>query len=252
MLEIVDLSKRYDNGVLAVDKLNLTVQSSEIFVMLGANGAGKTTTMMCVLGFTEPTGGTAKIMGVDVGKNPLEAKKHVAYVSENVRLYGNFTAKQNLDFFTHLAGRKHVSNEEYEAVLARVGLERDAFNRRLKGFSKGMRQRLGIAIAIMKQAEVILLDEPTSGLDPKGGVEFLKLLAELREEDKAIFMTSHDIFRAREIADRVGIMSNGRMLHVITREEIDAQQVDLSKLYIEVIEMGLQDADAGVEAPAGS
>ena len=151
MLEIVDLSKRYDNGVLAVDKLNLTVQPSEIFVMLGANGAGKTTTMMCVLGFTEPTEGSAKIMGVDIGKNPLEAKKHVAYVSENVRLYGNFTAKQNLDFFTHLAGRKHVSNEEYEAVLARVGLARDAFNRRLKGFSKGMRQRLGIAIAIMKR-----------------------------------------------------------------------------------------------------
>ena len=115
-----------------------------------------------------------------------------------------------------------------------------------------MRQRLGIAIAIMKQAEVILLDEPTSGLDPKGGVEFLQLLAELREEDKAIFMTSHDIFRAREIADRVGIMSNGRMLHVITRAEIDARQVDLSNLYIEVIEMSLQNADAGVRAPAGS
>ena len=252
MLEIVDLSKRYDNGVLAVDKLNLTVQPSEIFVMLGANGAGKTTTMMCVLGFTEPTGGTAKIMGVDVGKNPLEAKKHVAYVSENVRLYGNFTAKQNLDFFTHLAGRKHVSNEEYEEVLTRVGLERNAFTRRVKGFSKGMRQRLGIAIAIMKQAEVILLDEPTSGLDPKGGVEFLNLLAELREEGKAIFMTSHDIFRAREIADRVGIMSNGRMLHVITREEIDADEVDLSHLYIKVIEMGLQNADAEVEASGGS
>ena len=126
MLEIVGLSKRYDNGVLAVDRLNLTVQPGEIFVMLGANGAGKTTTMMCILGFTEPTEGTAKIMGVDVGKDPLEAKKHVAYVSENVRLYGNFTAKQNLDFFTHLAGRKHVSNQEYEEVLTRVGLERDA------------------------------------------------------------------------------------------------------------------------------
>ena len=252
MLEIINLSKRYDNGVLAVDGLNLTVQPGEIFVMLGANGAGKTTTMMCVLGFTEPTEGSAKIMGVDIGKDPLEAKKHVAYVSENVRLYGNFTAKQNLDFFTRLAGRSHVSNEEDEEVLARVGLERDAFNRRLKGFSKGMRQRLGIAIAIMKQAEVILLDEPTSGLDPKGGVEFLKLLAELRQESKAIFMTSHDIFRARQIADRVGIMSNGRMLHVITREEIDAHQVDLSELYIRVIEMSLENADAGVQASSSS
>jgi len=252
MLEIIDLSKRYENGVLAVDGLNLTVQPGEVFVMLGANGAGKTTTMMCVLGFTEPTEGTAKIMGVDVMKDPLEAKKHVAYVSENVRLYGNFTAKQNLEFFTRLAGRTQVSGEEYEQVLARVGLEKEAISRRLKGFSKGMRQRLGIAIAIMKQAEVILLDEPTSGLDPKGGVEFLKLLEELRQEGKAVFMTSHDIFRARQIADRVGIMSTGRMVHVITRQEIDERRVDLSDLYIKVIETSLEGAGAGAGAETSS
>ena len=252
MLEIINLSKRYDNGVLAVDRLNLTVRPGEIFVMLGANGAGKTTTMMCVLGFTETTEGTAKIMGVDVGKDPLEAKKHVAYVSENVRLYGNFTAKQNLEFFTRLAGRTQVSNDEYEQALARVGLEKESFSRRLKGFSKGMRQRLGIAIAIMKQAEVILLDEPTSGLDPKGGVEFLKLLEDLRQENKTIFMTSHDIFRARQIADRVGIMSNGRMVHVITRQEIDEHRVDLSELYIRVIETSLENTDARAEVSGSS
>jgi ABC-2 type transport system ATP-binding protein len=252
MLEIIDLSKRYENGVLAVDGLNLTVKPGEIFVMLGANGAGKTTTMMCVLGFTEPTEGTAKIMGVDVTKDPLEAKKHVAYVSENVRLYGNFTAKQNLEFFTRLAGRTQVSGEEYEQVLARVGLEKEAVSRRLKGFSKGMRQRLGIAIAIMKQAAVILLDEPTSGLDPKGGVEFLKLLEELRQEGKAILMTSHDIFRARQIADRVGIMSSGRMVHVITRQEIDEHRVDLSELYIKVIEASLEGAGARAETSSAS
>ncbi len=252
MLEIIDLSKRYDNGVLAVDKLNLTVKPGEVFVMLGANGAGKTTTMMCVLGFTEPTGGTAKIMGVDATKDPLGAKKHVAYVSENVRLYGNFTAKQNLEFFTRLAGRTQVSSEEYAQVLERVGLEKEAVSRRLKGFSKGMRQRLGIAIAIMKQAEVILLDEPTSGLDPKGGVEFLKLLEELRQEGKAIFMTSHDIFSARQIADRVGIMSSGRMVHIITRQEIDDDRVDLSKLYIKVIEASLEGAGARAETSSAS
>jgi ABC-2 type transport system ATP-binding protein len=104
----------------------------------------------------------------------------------------------------------------------------------------------------MKQAEVILLDEPTSGLDPKGGVEFLELLEELRREGKTIFMTSHDIFRAREIADRVGIMSNGRMLHIINRQEIEAHQVDLSELYIRVIEMSLQNAKAEAEQPLNS
>jgi len=242
MLEIDNLSKQYDNGVLAVDRLNLTVPEGEIFCMLGANGAGKTTTMMCVLGFTEPTEGTARINGIDIRRDPLEAKKHVAYVSENVQLYGNFTARQNLDFFTKLAGRYDVSRDEYDEVLQRVGLPPESFSRRLKGFSKGMRQRLGIAIAIMKDAEVILLDEPTSGLDPKGGVEFLALLSALREEDKAILMTTHDIFRAREIADRTGIMSQGQLRRIVSREE--ARDEDMTSLYLRYIEMPLDRARA--------
>ena len=229
MLEITDLSKHYGE-VKAVQNLSLTIQPGEIFTMLGANGAGKTTTIMVSLGFTEPTAGTVKICGIDVAKDPLEAKKHVAYVSENVMLYGNFTARQNLDFFTKLGGRKNVSDEDYERVLERVGLQREAFNRRVKGFSKGMRQKLGIAIAIMKDAEVILLDEPTSGLDPKSGAEFIQLLAELREEEKAIWMTTHDIFRAKEIADRLGIMVDGKLVKVLTREELEEE--DLEKLYV--------------------
>ena len=128
------------------------------------------------------------------------------------------------------------------ATLERVGLEKDAFRRRVKGFSKGMRQRLGIAIAIAKNAEVILLDEPTSGLDPKGGAGFLRLLNTLRDEGKAIFMTTHDIFRAREIADRVGIMSQGQLRRVISKEE--AAQANLEQLYMEYIEMPV-DAAAG-------
>jgi len=232
MLEIIDLSKHYGD-VKAVQNLDLTIQPGEIFTMLGANGAGKTTTLMVSLGFTEPTTGTVKICGIDVTKEPLEAKKHVAYVSENVMLYGNFTARQNLDFFTKLGGRKDATDADYEQVMERVGLQTDAFNRRVKGFSKGMRQKLGIAIAIMKDAEVILLDEPTSGLDPKSGAEFLKLLAELSEENKAIWMTTHDIFRAKEIADRLGIMVEGRMVKEMTQEELG--QEDLEKLYVEYV-----------------
>ncbi len=232
MLEIIDLSKHYGE-VKAVQKLNLTIQPGEIFTMLGANGAGKTTTLMVALGFTEPTEGTVRICGVDVTREPLEAKKHVAYVSENVMLYGNFTARQNLDFFTKLGGHKDASDADYERVLARVGLQEDAFNRRVKGFSKGMRQKLGIAIAIMKDAEVILLDEPTSGLDPKSGAEFLQLLAELRGEGKAIWMTTHDIFRAKEIADRVGIMVQGRMVQELSQEELEHE--NLEKLYIQYV-----------------
>ena len=232
MLEIAGLEKHYGE-VKAVQGLSLTIEPGEIFCMLGANGAGKTTTLMVSLGFTEPTTGSVKICGIDVAKDPLEAKKHVAYVSENVMLYGNFTARQNLDFFTKLGGVKDATEQAYEQVLARVGLQQDAFNRRVKGFSKGMRQKLGIAIAIMKDAEVILLDEPTSGLDPKSGAEFLHLLAELRAEGKAIWMTTHDIFRAKEIADRVGIMVAGRLVQVLTREEL--QQQDLEALYVQYV-----------------
>ena len=157
----------------------------------------------------------------------------MAYASENVMLYGNFTARQNLEFFTKLGGRKNVTDEEYEAVMERVGLQRDAFKRRLKNFSKGMRQKLGIAIAIMKDAEVILLDEPTSGLDPKSGAEFLQLLSELRGENKAIWMTTHDIFRAKAIADRVGIMTEGNLVKVFTREELE--QEDLERIYVDYV-----------------
>ena len=168
MLEVRNLTKIYDNGIRALNNLNLTVEAGEMFVMLGANGAGKTTTIDLILGFIEPTEGTALINNVDVVKNPLEAKKYVAYVSENVMLYGNFTARQNLDFFTKLAGNKKATKADYDAAMRRVGLPEEAFKRRVKSFSKGMRQRLGIAIAIMKDAKLVLLDEPTSGLGPRG------------------------------------------------------------------------------------
>ncbi|MFA6447909.1 MAG: ABC transporter ATP-binding protein [bacterium] len=233
ILRIKNLSKIYDNTVLAVDNLDLDIHSSEIYCMLGANGAGKTSTLMLILGFSDPTGGSVEICGIDVNKDPLKAKKKVAFVSENVQLYGNFTGRQNLDFFTKLAGRPNVSDDEYNKVLLRVGLAEAAHKRRVKGYSKGMRQRLGIAIAIMKQAQLILLDEPTSGLDPKGGMEFLRLCDEMRQEGKGILMTTHDIFRAKEIADRVGIMSSGNLVRELERKEIEDE--NLEELYLKYI-----------------
>ena len=231
MLEINNLRKVYEDGTVGVDDLNLTVSAGEICVLLGANGAGKTSTIMLILGFTEPTSGTVKINGIDVQKDPLSAKRHVAYVSENVTLYGNFTARQNLAFFTQLARREKVSEDEYRAVFQRVGLAENAYHRRVRGFSKGMRQRLGIAVAILKNAELIVLDEPTSGLDPKGGFEFLETIRALKSEDRAILMSSHDIFRVKSMADRVGIMRSGKILEVLDREQIESQ--DLEKLYLE-------------------
>ncbi|NCC49789.1 MAG: ABC transporter ATP-binding protein [Spartobacteria bacterium] len=247
--EIDHLVKRYDNGVLAVDDLHLSVQKQEIFCMLGANGAGKTTTLMVSLGFTPPSGGTVRISGYDITREPLEAKAHVAYVSENVQLYGNFTAMQNIRFFSELSSRGKMEDAALHEVLARVGLGADAHKRRVRGFSKGMRQRLGIAIAIIRDADLILLDEPTSGLDPKGGLDFMNLLQELRREGRAVFMTTHDIFRAREIADRIGIMVRGKLVRVLETDEIE--HADLAAIYTHYIDqMAIQEGGARPDTTA--
>jgi ABC-2 type transport system ATP-binding protein len=231
ILKADDLSKRYEDGVLALDHLNLEVRPGEVYCLLGANGAGKTTTINLFLNFIPPTTGTCFINGTDVTKDPLEAKKHVAFVSENVMLYGNFTARQNLDFFAKLGGRTGLAKNDYYQVMRRVSLQEKAFDQRVKNFSKGMRQKLGISIAIIKNAPAILLDEPTSGLDPKAATEFLEIMAELKTEGKAILMSTHDIFRAKEIGDRVGIMKEGRLVMERTRQELEYE--DLVKIYID-------------------
>ena len=231
ILKADDLSKRYEDGVLAVDHLNLSIYPGEVYCLLGANGAGKTTTINLFLNFLPPTTGTCFINGIDVTKDPLEAKKYVAFVSENVMLYGNFTARQNLDFFAKLGGRTELAKSDYYQVMRRVSLQEKAFDQRVKNFSKGMRQKLGISIAIIKNAPAILLDEPTSGLDPKAATEFLEIMDELKAEGKAILMSTHDIFRAKEIGDRVGIMKEGRLVMERTRQEL--QYEDLVKIYID-------------------
>jgi ABC-2 type transport system ATP-binding protein len=231
ILKADDLSKRYEDGVLALDHLNLEVKAGEVYCLLGANGAGKTTTINLFLNFIPPTTGTCFIAGIDVDRDPLEAKKHVAFVSENVMLYGNFTARQNLDFFAKLGGKPDLTKEQYYQVMRRVSLQEKAFESRVKTFSKGMRQKLGIAIAIIKDAPSILLDEPTSGLDPKAAEEFQETLVELKNEGKAILMSTHDIFRAKDIGDRIGIMKEGRLVMERTREALLTE--DLVKIYIE-------------------
>ncbi len=232
MLEAVNLTKRYDDGVLALDGLNLRVFPGRAYAMLGANGAGKTTTINLFLNFIDPTEGEARVAGIASHRDPLLIREKVSYVSENVMLYMNFSAVQNLDFFARLAGKsKGCSRDECREVLRRVGLEDDCHDRKLRTFSKGMRQKCGIAIAVIKGAPAILLDEPTSGLDPKAAFEFMNLLDSLRAEGRAILMSTHDIFRAREIADDIGIMKEGRLVMQRSREELEGE--DLEKIYLD-------------------
>lgn len=230
-LEAINLTKRYEDGVLAVDNISFKVYPGQIFAILGGNGAGKTTTVNLFLNFLEPTEGETQINGVVTHKEPLKAKQYVAFVSENVMLYGNFTAMQNLDFFTRLGGKTGLSHEDYHKVLMRVGLPEEVHNKKLKGFSKGMRQKCGIAIAILKDAPAILLDEPTSGLDPKAGHDFLQLLESLKSEGKAILMSTHDIFRAKQIADVIAFMKDGRIIMQKNANELAGQ--NLEELYMQ-------------------
>lgn len=233
LIEASGLTKRYEDGHLALDDVSFEVRPGELYAMLGANGAGKSTTLNLFLDFIRPTSGEARIDGVVVARDPLEAKRRVAYVSENVALYPHFTALQNVELFARLAGRS-PGRDDLREVLDRVGLEREAQPRRLGGFSKGMRQKTALAIALIKDAPAILLDEPSSGLDPKAGRELTELLGDLRDEGKAILMSTHDVFRARQVADRVGILRAGRL--VTERERAQLVGVDLETLYVRTME----------------
>jgi len=231
MITAENLTKRYDNELLALDAINFNIKKGEVYCLLGANGAGKTTTIDLFLNFIKPTSGRALINGIEVAENPLEAKKYVSYGSGDVSLYSNFTARQNLEFFANLSGKLGLTKDDFYSVLREVGLQENAFEKKMRFFSKGMRQKVSIAIAMIRDTPAILLDEPTSGLDPKAGEELMETLDQLRRQGKAILVSTHDIFRVREIADRVGIIKEGRKVLERTREELEHD--DLQALYLD-------------------
>ena len=229
MIEAIGLCKTF-GAVVAVDHVTLTIQPGEVFCLLGANGAGKTTTINLFLNFISPTAGEARIGGLNVVQHPVETKQRLAYIPEQVTLYRNLTGLENLRFFSRLAKAAADSDDELLAILDQVGLRSDQAGRRVGTYSKGMRQKVGIAITIAKGATALLLDEPTSGLDPKAANDFSVLLSDLRARGVAILMATHDLFRAKESGTRVGIMKHGRLV-----ESMDTKQLghsDLEQIYL--------------------
>ncbi|MEO9513979.1 MAG: ABC transporter ATP-binding protein [Flavobacteriaceae bacterium] len=218
-----NLTKQYGETTV-LDQLNLNIGANEIYCLLGANGAGKTTTINLLLGFIEPTSGSAFINQLNVAENPKTTKRFLAYIPENLILYPSLTALENLDYFSGIAGKK-LSTLELKQFLEEAGLQPEAFTKRIATFSKGMRQKVGIAIALAKDAKVLLLDEPTSGLDPKASNEFGQLLQKLRSKGVATLMATHDLFRAKEVATRIGIMNNG-----VLKQELVASDISLAAL----------------------
>lgn len=228
MLEAVQLSKSYP-GKEALRNVSFRVAPGEIFCLLGANGAGKTTTINLFLQFIAPSGGQALIDGKEVSAHPVEAKRALAYIPENLMLYPNLTGMENLTYISTLAQKKH-DRPVLEAALKEAGLSAAEWDRRVSTYSKGMRQKVGIAIALAKEARVLLLDEPTSGLDPKASNEFSALLTRLRSKGVATLMATHDLFRAKETGTHIGIMKAGELVEQLSTAEVG--HVDLEQLYL--------------------
>ena len=230
LLEARGLSKDY-GATQALDSLDLAIAPGEVYCLLGPNGAGKTTTINLFLGFVSPSGGQALVSGMDVATHDRETKQRLAYIPEQVMLYRNLSGLENLEYFAALGGKGSLGRERLTDILVEAGLERDAVDRRVSEYSKGMRQKVGIAIAIAKEADVLLLDEPTSGLDPKAANEFSAMVERLRSRGVAVLMATHDLFRAKETGTRVGIMRYGRLVTELSTDEIG--HADLERIYLE-------------------
>ncbi|MEM6783459.1 MAG: ABC transporter ATP-binding protein [Bacteroidota bacterium] len=228
MLHARGLTKRF-GAQTALDSLDLAIHAGEVYALLGPNGAGKTTTINLFLGFLAPDGGTALVDGLDVQAKPLETKRRLAYLPEQVALYPALSGRENLKYFAALAGHA-LDGGALAGFLDRAGLQREAHDRRAGTYSKGMRQKVGVALALAKGAQALLLDEPTSGLDPSASVEFSDLVRRLAGDGAAVLMATHDLFRVKDTATRVGVLVDGRLRDEIASEALAA--TDLEALYL--------------------
>ena len=234
IIRTVGLTKRYGEKT-AVKQLNLTIKKGEVFGLLGPNGAGKTTTTLMLLGLTEPTEGFATIEGMDCTRDPIGVKRVVGYLPDNVGFYSDMTGRENLYFTGRLNGLpEDVIRERTENLLERVGMT-DAADKKTGTYSRGMKQRLGIADVLIKDPEVIIMDEPTLGIDPQGMRDLLRLIRELSEKDgRTILISSHQLYQIQQICDRVGIFVDGRLIACGTIEELGRQMESEGKYTLEL------------------
>lgn len=197
--------------------ISFQVGSGEVYALLGGNGAGKSTTLLSFLGFLAPQAGQVLINGHSVTADVSSARSAIAYLPEAATLYEHLDARENLHYFLQLAGA-NVSEQAVEQALDRVALNSEARSRRLKGYSKGMRQKVAIALAILRDTDILLLDEPTSGLDPTAIDEFHSLVRSLADAGKAILMVTHDVYGACHVADRIGLLKGGLLVGEFSAE----------------------------------
>lgn len=214
----------------ALDALTLQLAPGEVYALLGPNGAGKTTTLNLILGFLSPDRGTIEVAGMRVDRDPLAARGRIAYLPETVMLHPALSAVENLRYFALLGGRR-LDAPAARALLSEAGLQDEAHERRASGFSKGMRQKVGLAIALAKNAQLLLLDEPTSGLDASAANDLSQGVRAASDRGIAVLMATHDLYRVKDVAHRLGILRAGR-LH-LERSTAALTPVEIEALYLE-------------------
>lgn len=226
MLQAIELTKTYGNEV-ALKALNLEIKSGEVFCLLGANGAGKSTTIKLFLNLIAPTSGSVRIGGLDPKAHSSQTRSLLGYIPEQVVLYPRLSGIENLKYFASLSGESELTRSRLEGALTQAGLPKEAIDRRVDNYSKGMRQKVVIALALLRKSQGLLLDEPTSGLDPQAANDFAKTLRRLGEEGVAILMASHDLYHAHEWATRIGVMRQGELIETMATTDLNqAKLVD--------------------------
>jgi len=234
LIRTENLTKIYNKTVIAVSRLNLEVRPGEIFGLLGPNGAGKTTTIRMLLGMTEPTAGQAFIDGHDCTRSAIDVKRITGYLPDNVGFYGDLTGRENLRFTGRLNGiAEKELDEKINALMERTGIL-DAAEIKVRTYSLGMKQRLGIADVLLKDPRVIILDEPTVGIDPEGVRQLMEIIKDLsRKDGRTLLISSHQLYQMQQICDRVGIFFQGKLVACGSIDELAS-------------ESGVQEGGAGV------
>jgi ABC-2 type transport system ATP-binding protein len=240
IIETVNLTRNY-NHQKAVDSLSFTVNEGDVFGFLGPNGAGKTTTLLMLMGLSRPSGGSAKVCGLNPLRDSREVKRVVGYLPENVGFYADLDAVQSLEYVAGLNGiQKDKASEKIDELLDLIGLKKDA-RKKVGAYSRGMKQRLGIAEVLIKDPKVLFLDEPTLGLDPDGAIRLIELVESLnRDRNITVLLSSHNLHQVQKISHRVGIMINGKMVAAGSIENlaeekfgIGERQYSLEEIYME-------------------